>query len=168
MMSAANGVRFYMIARPMVFMRGLLSRARRIVVPDRRVRRKDNSSSSAGTVFGYTEGDSSPGGGSARLALPGLPARAEGGTKIPPQRKEVPAPPPPPRPAVNKGGGHGEVTKVIAFLELYVENHFRMEETYMKRFHYPEYPRHKIEHTTYSGDFYYLRQELDNDGVTPH
>ena len=68
--------------------------------------------------------------------------------------------------AVEKGGGHGEVTKVIAFLELYVENHFRLEETYMKRFHYPEYPRHKIEHTTFISDFYDLRQELDNDGVT--
>src|SRR4030065_1244715 len=83
MMTAANWGRFHMISRPMVFMRGLLSRARRIVVPDRRVRRKDNSSSSAGAVFGYTEGHSSPGEGSARLAIPGLPVRAEAGGRGP-------------------------------------------------------------------------------------
>src|SRR4030067_1625822 len=79
MMSSAKGGRFHMISRPMVFMRGLLSRARRIVVPDRRVCRKDNSSSSAGAGFRYTEGHSPPGEGSARLVIPGLPVRAESG-----------------------------------------------------------------------------------------
>lgn len=69
--------------------------------------------------------------------------------------------------AVGKGGGHAEVTKVVAFLEEYVENHFRMEEMYMKRYSYPGYPEHKIEHTAFIGDFYDLRQELDNEGVTP-
>lgn len=69
--------------------------------------------------------------------------------------------------AIEKDGGRGEVTKVVAFLEEYVENHFQMEEMYMKRYTYPDYPRHKIEHTTFINDFYDLRQELDNDGVTP-
>ena len=69
--------------------------------------------------------------------------------------------------AVGRGEGHGEVTKVVAFLEEYVENHFRMEEMYMKRYSYSGYPEHKIEHTAFIGDFYDLRQELDNDGVTP-
>lgn len=67
---------------------------------------------------------------------------------------------------VAKGHGLGEVTKMIAFLEGYVESHFSMEETYMKRYSYPEYPQHKIEHTSFIGDFYDLRQELDNEGVT--
>lgn len=69
--------------------------------------------------------------------------------------------------AVDRGEGHGEVTKVITFLEEYVENHFQMEEMYMKRYSYPDYPQHKMEHTAFIGDFYDLRQELDNDGVTP-
>ncbi len=69
--------------------------------------------------------------------------------------------------AVGKGGGRGEVTRAVAFLEEYVESHFQMEETYMKRFNYPDYPHHKIEHTAFINDFYDLRQELDNDGVTP-
>lgn len=69
--------------------------------------------------------------------------------------------------AVDSGEGHGEVTKVITFLEEYVENHFQMEEMYMKRYSYADYPQHKMEHTAFIGDFYDLRQELDNDGVTP-
>jgi len=68
---------------------------------------------------------------------------------------------------VGRGEGLGEVTKAVAFLEEYVENHFRMEEMYMKRFSYAGYPEHKIEHTTFISDFYDMRQELDNDGVTP-
>jgi hemerythrin len=69
--------------------------------------------------------------------------------------------------AAEKGGGQGEVTKMVAFLEEYVETHFQTEEMYMKRHNYPDYPTHKIEHTTFINDFYDLRQELDNDGVTP-
>lgn len=69
--------------------------------------------------------------------------------------------------AVEQNEGLSEVTKTIVFLEGYVENHFRMEEMYMKRYSYPGYPDHKKEHTAFIGDFYDLRQELDNDGVTP-
>ena len=69
--------------------------------------------------------------------------------------------------AVERDEGHGEVTKMVAFLEEYVETHFQTEEMYMKRHNYPDYPTHKIEHTTFINDFYDLRQELDNDGVTP-
>ena len=56
---------------------------------------------------------------------------------------------------------------MVAFLEEYVESHFRMEETYMKRHSYPDYAQHKIEHTGFVSEFYDLRQELDNDGVSP-
>ncbi len=69
--------------------------------------------------------------------------------------------------AVERNEGRGEVTKMVAFLEEYVETHFKTEETYMKRHNYPDYPTHKIEHTTFISDFYDLRQELDNNGVTP-
>ena len=68
---------------------------------------------------------------------------------------------------VGRGEGHGEVTKTVAFLEEYVETHFQTEESYMKRHNYPDYPKHKMEHTAFISDFYDLRQELDNDGVTP-
>ena len=69
--------------------------------------------------------------------------------------------------AIERDGGRGEVTRMVAFLEEYVETHFQMEEMYMKRHNYPDYPTHKIEHTSFINDFYDLRQELDNNGVTP-
>jgi hemerythrin len=69
--------------------------------------------------------------------------------------------------AAERGVGQGEVTKVVAFLEEYVETHFQTEEMYMKRYSYPDYAPHKIEHTGFVNEFYDLRQELDNDGVSP-
>ena len=68
--------------------------------------------------------------------------------------------------AAEKGGGQGEVTKMVAFLEEYVETHFHTEEMYMKRYSYPDYAPHKLEHTGFVNRFYDLRQELDNDGVS--
>lgn len=68
--------------------------------------------------------------------------------------------------AVRKGGGLGEVTGVVAFLDGYVRNHFALEELYMKRYHYPAYPAHKAEHTAFIGDLYDLHEELDGGGAT--
>jgi len=60
-----------------------------------------------------------------------------------------------------------EVPKVLAYLEDYVNNHFGLEETYMRRLSYPGYPFHKGEHVSFINDFYDLRDALDADGVTP-
>jgi len=60
-----------------------------------------------------------------------------------------------------------EVPKVLAYLEDYVNNHFGLEETYMRRLSYPGYPFHKGEHVSFINDFYDLRDELDATGLTP-
>ena len=65
------------------------------------------------------------------------------------------------------GAALGEVPRVVAYLEDYVNNHFGMEEVYMRRLSYPGFPFHKGEHVSFINDFYDLRDSLDADGITP-
>ncbi|HEX8042184.1 bacteriohemerythrin [Candidatus Deferrimicrobium sp.] len=60
-----------------------------------------------------------------------------------------------------------DLVKVLDFLEEYVNNHFGLEEIYMRRLSYPGFPSHKGEHVAFINDFYDLRDEYDNDGATP-
>ncbi|MBF0317607.1 MAG: hemerythrin family protein [Nitrospirae bacterium] len=62
--------------------------------------------------------------------------------------------------AINRGDGKDEVEKVVAFLKRYVETHFSMEETLMKRIKYPtdKYLEHERQHT----DFWEKYNELIN------
>ncbi len=71
------------------------------------------------------------------------------------------------RDAAEGGAGQEQVAHAVAFLEEYVRNHFAMEETYMKRLVYPDYPGHKGEHTAFINDFYDFQQSLDDQGATP-
>lgn len=68
---------------------------------------------------------------------------------------------------VERGEGIGEAAKTVAFLEEYVRNHFALEELYMKRNFYPDYPSHKAEHTGFIGHFYDLRDAMDREGAHP-
>jgi hemerythrin len=52
-------------------------------------------------------------------------------------------------------------------LEDYVNNHFGLEEIYMRRLSYPEYLSHKGAHVAFISDFYDLRDEYDDQGATP-
>ena len=60
-----------------------------------------------------------------------------------------------------------DLAKVLDYLENYVSNHFGLEELYMRRLSYPEFPSHKVEHVAFINDFYDLRDEYDNNGAAP-
>lgn len=63
--------------------------------------------------------------------------------------------------------GPRDLSKVLDFLEEYVNNHFGLEEIYMRRLSYPGFPSHKGEHVAFINDFYDLREEYDDNGATP-
>jgi hemerythrin-like metal-binding protein len=56
---------------------------------------------------------------------------------------------------------------VLDYLEDYVNNHFGLEEIYMRRLSYPGYPSHKGEHVAFINDYYDMRDEYDEAGATP-
>ncbi|MBF0606128.1 MAG: bacteriohemerythrin [Candidatus Magnetobacterium sp. LHC-1] len=60
--------------------------------------------------------------------------------------------------AINRGDSKDEIQKVVTFLKQYVETHFTMEETLMKRIKYPKdkYLEHEKQHT----DFWETYNEL--------
>ena len=60
-----------------------------------------------------------------------------------------------------------DLANVLHYLEDYVNNHFGLEEIYMRRLSYPGFPSHKGEHVTFINDFYDLRDEYDDNGATP-
>ena len=60
-----------------------------------------------------------------------------------------------------------ELAEVLVYLEEYVNNHFGLEEIYMRRLSYPGFPSHKGEHVAFINDFYDLRDEYDDNGATP-
>jgi len=60
-----------------------------------------------------------------------------------------------------------DLAKVLHYLEDYVNNHFGLEELYMRRLSYPGFPSHKGEHVAFINDFYDLRDEYDGNGATP-
>ena len=60
-----------------------------------------------------------------------------------------------------------DLAKVLDYLEDYVSNHFGLEELYMRRLSYPEFPSHKGEHVAFINDFYDLRDEYDDNGASP-
>ncbi|HEY5460279.1 MAG TPA: bacteriohemerythrin [Deferrimonas sp.] len=61
----------------------------------------------------------------------------------------------------------GDLVKVLDYLEDYVNNHFGLEEIYMRRLSYPGFPPHKGAHVAFINDFYDLRDEYDEKGATP-
>jgi len=59
-----------------------------------------------------------------------------------------------------------DLVKVLDYLEDYVNNHFGLEEIYMRRLSYPGFPAHKGAHVAFINDFYDLRDEYDDKGAT--
>ena len=59
-----------------------------------------------------------------------------------------------------------ELANVLDYLEDYINNHFGLEEIYMRRLVYPGFPSHKGEHVAFINDYYDLRDEYDNNGAT--
>jgi hemerythrin-like metal-binding protein len=63
--------------------------------------------------------------------------------------------------AVNQHTCKYKIDDVIRFLEDYANNHFAMEENYMKEFDYPEYGLHRAEHEKFITTFAGLKRELE-------
>ncbi|MGO9953431.1 MAG: bacteriohemerythrin [Dissulfurispiraceae bacterium] len=55
-----------------------------------------------------------------------------------------------------------KIDGVIKFLEDYANNHFSMEEGYMKELEYPEYLKHRAEHEKFHKTFSRLKRKLEN------
>ncbi len=63
--------------------------------------------------------------------------------------------------AINQHTCKYKINDVIKFLEDYVNNHFAMEEGYMKELRYPEYLKHRAEHEKFQTTFSGLKRELE-------
>ena len=70
--------------------------------------------------------------------------------------------------ACNAGKGKETVQQVIDFLGQYVVNHFGNEEKYMVKHNYPEYTKHKEQHTQFIASFQELKNKFEQDGPGIH
>jgi hemerythrin len=61
---------------------------------------------------------------------------------------------------------HGELPKLLGFLQDYVGTHFGAEEALMAKHHYPDTAAHKAEHVAFVADFVKLRGDLESQGPT--
>ena len=64
--------------------------------------------------------------------------------------------------AINQHTCKYKIDDVIKFLEDYANNHFAMEEGYMKELEYPEYIKHKAEHEKFQTTFSRLKRKLEH------
>jgi hemerythrin len=53
---------------------------------------------------------------------------------------------------------------IIDTMVRYAEVHFKTEEKYMRRFDFPYYPSHKIEHDQFTAKAVNLKERAENDG----
>jgi hemerythrin-like metal-binding protein len=68
--------------------------------------------------------------------------------------------------AMRMGRGRAEVGSLVSFLELYVAEHFALEEQYMETNGYPRLAAHRAEHRTFTREFQRLKDEHDATGAT--
>jgi hemerythrin len=66
--------------------------------------------------------------------------------------------------ACNQRKGKEAVGQIIDFLGAYVVTHFNCEEENMKKFNYPDYPKHKVLHTEFIKSFGELKAKFEADG----
>jgi len=53
-----------------------------------------------------------------------------------------------------------KISDVVRFLDEYIIFHFGEEERFMQKHKYPQYPRHKAQHTKFIANFNELKKEL--------
>ena len=53
-----------------------------------------------------------------------------------------------------------KIPDVVRFLDEYIVFHFGEEEAFMQKHKYPQYPRHKAQHTKFIANFNELKKEL--------
>ncbi|HHX17738.1 MAG TPA: hemerythrin family protein [Clostridium sp.] len=68
--------------------------------------------------------------------------------------------------ACSQNKGRQEVSKMIDFLEEYVEIHFTSEEKLHLKNLYPEYKGHKLLHGKFIKNFEELKKKFENEGAT--
>lgn len=59
-----------------------------------------------------------------------------------------------------EGKGEKAISDSLSFLENYVKTHFKTEEEYMIKYHYPDYEVHKLEHEKFRKDFAMKRLKI--------
>jgi hemerythrin-like metal-binding protein len=60
-----------------------------------------------------------------------------------------------------------KMDETIAFLERYIDEHFALEEIYMKKTAYPDLKKHEREHLIFANDFRQLRQKIEQGATHP-
>ncbi|GHU68111.1 hemerythrin [Clostridia bacterium] len=65
------------------------------------------------------------------------------------------------------GQGSHELLEIVLFLIRYANRHFREEEALQRRFHYPEYSRHKTYHDDFKAQVNGLSKKMMGEGATP-
>lgn len=70
--------------------------------------------------------------------------------------------------AMDKGKGKYRMREVLVFLEHYITTHFTEEENYMAEHSYEGFHVQRAEHSRFIKDFYLLKKELLQSGITLH
>jgi hemerythrin len=68
--------------------------------------------------------------------------------------------------AMKQGKGKSQLDEVLAFLDEYVVIHFGTEETYMRRYSYPDYLAHRKAHVEFRQELAVLKKQLETAGAT--
>jgi|Deesub1362A_J573_1020465.scaffolds.fasta_scaffold24008_2 hemerythrin len=67
--------------------------------------------------------------------------------------------------ACKLGKGREKVRETIKFLEEYAIMHFSTEENYMKRYNYPDYDSHKIDHQNFMKIINNIKEDFEREGA---
>ena len=59
-----------------------------------------------------------------------------------------------------------EILRVISFLEEYIAEHFKTEETFMVRFTYPACYEHRARHIEFNQKVHLIRERYNREGAT--
>ncbi|MDU0459240.1 MAG: bacteriohemerythrin [Geobacteraceae bacterium] len=70
--------------------------------------------------------------------------------------------------ACEEGKGVVELKRLLAFLEEYVQTHFRDEEALQQLRRYPGYEEHRAQHASFVARIRELREKTDKEGFSTH
>jgi hemerythrin len=69
--------------------------------------------------------------------------------------------------AILEGGGRGHISKVLDFLNSYIDEHFNLEERIMRENNSPGYEHHKNEHDRFKAEFDGMYRSIKEKGISP-
>lgn len=70
--------------------------------------------------------------------------------------------------ACEAGKGIDELKKLLTFLDDYVVEHFTNEEKLQRKYNYPSYASHKMEHDSFVARIKAVQEEIKSEGVAIH